>query len=166
MWITEIGPYISQASTGTYPAAGPWPSQDAQLLAFVSYMNTHDQGSDPGGPRCRTSFLSLPAPESALPRHRADPQPNEATALACDELETTIADRVRGLLDDGHYTEAVGKREQDGWRRLAHGCFLAIRNPNAHRDVEYGRATAMEAIATMSMIARRVSAAAETRTDT
>jgi uncharacterized protein (TIGR02391 family) len=52
-----------------------------------------------------------------------------------------------------------GKAEQAGWAALAHGCFAALRNAVAHRKVQYTRLTAIEALATMSLVARRVDAA-------
>lgn len=51
-----------------------------------------------------------------------------------------------------------GRNEQDGWRMLAQGCFAAIRNPVAHRGVYRERASAMEALATMSFVASWVAA--------
>lgn len=54
-----------------------------------------------------------------------------------------------------------GKGQQNGWRLLAQGCFLALRNPVAHeRGVHQDRISAMEALATMSLVARRVTEAA------
>ena len=52
-----------------------------------------------------------------------------------------------------------GKREQDGWRMLAEGCFAAIRNPVAHRHIYDDRNAAVEALVVMSLVARRVDAA-------
>ncbi len=51
-----------------------------------------------------------------------------------------------------------GRNEQDGWRMMAQGCFAAIRNPVAHRGVYRERASAMEALATMSFVASWVAA--------
>lgn len=41
---------------------------------------------------------------------------------------------------------------------LAQGCFAAIRNPVAHRAVYRERASAMEALATMSLVATWITA--------
>ena len=49
-----------------------------------------------------------------------------------------------------------GLQEQAGWHRLAAGWVAAIRNPNAHRRAFPGRAGAVEAIALMSLLARRI----------
>ena len=51
-----------------------------------------------------------------------------------------------------------GRNEQKGWLMLAQGCFAAIRNPVAHRAVYRERASAMEALATMSFVATWVTA--------
>lgn len=56
-----------------------------------------------------------------------------------------------------------GRGEQDGWAALAEGCFRALRNPIAHHHLHYDRVAAMEALATMSAIARRLDAVGEMR---
>jgi uncharacterized protein (TIGR02391 family) len=48
-----------------------------------------------------------------------------------------------------------GKREQDGWRMLAEGCVAVLRNPVAHRDVYTDSPSTLEALATMSLVARQ-----------
>ena len=53
-----------------------------------------------------------------------------------------------------------GQREQTGWRTLGEGCVAAVRNPAAHRRAFEDRASAFEAIALMSLLARRIDAAA------
>lgn len=57
-------------------------------------------------------------------------------------------------------TKQPGRREQEGWRMLAAGCVAALRNPVAHRHVFSDYASAFEAVATMSLVARRLDATA------
>jgi uncharacterized protein (TIGR02391 family) len=54
-----------------------------------------------------------------------------------------------------------GDQEQAGWHKLAAGWIAAIRNPSAHRRAFADRASAIEAIALMSLLARRIDTAAE-----
>lgn len=57
-------------------------------------------------------------------------------------------------------TTAAGRGEQAGMRMLAQGCFQALRNPVAHvTGVHEDRISAMEALAAMSLVVRRVAAA-------
>lgn len=58
-------------------------------------------------------------------------------------------------------TTSDGRREQDGWRMFAQGCVVALRNPAAHRRTE--GVGAMEALALMSTIARRIESASAQR---
>ncbi len=51
------------------------------------------------------------------------------------------------------------KAEQDGWRMLAQGCVAALRNPVAHRPVYRDQDSTFEALATISMVMRRIDAA-------
>lgn len=48
-----------------------------------------------------------------------------------------------------------GKAEQEGWRQLTEGCFAALRNPLAHRELNLSADEAHEALALASMLARR-----------
>jgi uncharacterized protein (TIGR02391 family) len=54
-----------------------------------------------------------------------------------------------------------GKSEQNGWRKLAEGCFAALRNPIAHRNLALTADEAREALGLMSLLARRLTAASK-----
>jgi len=60
----------------------------------------------------------------------------------------------------------TGRREQEGWHKLADGCFAALRNAVAHREVRFTYAEAAQALALMSLLAGRAKAAGNAREDT
>jgi uncharacterized protein (TIGR02391 family) len=76
-----------------------------------------------------------------------------------DNLAGVVLGGEKPLVALADVSTSAGKGEQAGWRALAQGCFAALRNPVAHRHIKYDRVSAMEAIATMSLIARRVTEA-------
>jgi uncharacterized protein (TIGR02391 family) len=78
--------------------------------------------------------------------HHLDGLDLASSALGGDEPPIVLADMET----------REGRNEQLGWASLARACFAALRNAVAHRD-EYTRLTGMEALATMSLVARRVS---------
>lgn len=82
--------------------------------------------------------------------HALDGYDLAGAALGGDTPRVAVAD----------LSTTTGQNEQRGLRLMAQGCFLALRNPLAHeRNIHQDRISAMEALAVMSLVTRRVTEA-------
>jgi uncharacterized protein (TIGR02391 family) len=107
----------------------------------------------------------------------ADGHPDEAVRVGTLGLRDLLRELTGLTLDGRHLVGAAlggdnprirladvstrdGKSEQDGWHKLVEGCFAALRNPISHRHLALSEEEAGEALGMMSLLARRLTAAA------